>query len=333
MSYRFPTSSDRFVGDMGAGNEHTGYPIFVMLHFRFPTEWDTGGWRVMCGLSAAANDNEPSSLMLATNPQADFRVQVYHNGLSSANVLTGDAGTTTQWRHVICRRLSTTGPSPEASRLWTNNNTDSYTPVSQVLENLRYLRVGSSFTGSNNVISTTRLAGFTVGFFDLEDVADAAVNLRTISPLTVFAGRDDYWYYSFAEAGSTIVDSSGNGGPSLTAVGSPVYEEDHPYTEPLANPEFIPYMPALYRGGMLLNNRSNIQYAVLPGHSSLAGGVMASGNDGTTNEDGIFQLPSPIIDPEVDDEDPVTVKLHWTEGSDPELSHSVVHKTILTEAS
>jgi len=90
----------------------------------------------------------------------------------------------------------------------------------------------------------------------------------------------------------------------------------------------IPSLPALYNGAILLASRTGIQFVITDGHTGIDGLELAAGVSGTTNASGIFILPEAItIDAEADD--PITVKLWWTEGSDPELTHSVVHKTTL----
>jgi len=329
MSYTFPNLASTFAGDAGAGNTK-GAPIFI-LGFARVTSFGSGAGAYGAGILSGADDfnnsmtlrqigiDSPNARFGAMNADdsGNIRITAPTVAVSSVDdVWFGFGGKTVNNTNGV-GYVGSTSASATISTNLSGNTSEGY----------RYVRVGRS-TESAIWFGDRKLAEVVFGFFDptnqeLDDYFGGT------SAITAFAGKS-FWYYPLLANSTSHADASGNGGPTISATGSVSWNEDHPtISSPLL--EFIPYMPALYRGATRLDNRSNIQYAITLGHSSLTGSSIAAGNTGTTDGSGIFQLPSPIIDPELSDEDPVTVKLHWTEGSDPELSHSVVHKTILTE--
>jgi hypothetical protein len=94
--------------------------------------------------------------------------------------------------------------------------------------------------------------------------------------------------------------------------------------------ELVPDVSPLYYGQTLLGSKTNIQYKITSGHSTLDGEIITSGTGGTTDASGNFVLPAAITTGAATD--PVTLHLYFEEGSDPAVDRSLIVKTTLVEA-
>jgi hypothetical protein len=314
MSYEFSRDTGNFTGDFGAGNTFSGIPITLFA-------WVKG-----------AAENSSVLSIGESNATRDFSAYILRPFDPAANIgglVRNTTGTTVQvvyptdgeWYPVLWRVSSSTS---RLIRVGDGLSSEAVFSFPFDATALRYVALGgvpglASYGGKIAECAIWDRA------LTVSEQDQLLVDFKKPTAVST-DGLRGYW--SLASSNSTQSDLSGNGGPSVTLTGSGTYSADHP---PVTDGSlFLPYMPALYRGGTLLSNRSNIDYKVTDGHTDLTGDILASGTATTDN----FGVPVfPIANSLGPENATVTVSLLWTEGSDPELSHSVVHKTILTEAS
>jgi len=337
VAYRFPTSSDYFSADLGAGNEKTGYPTFIMCWYKAVTAWPTSQITSLCGFSRY-NNSVNSSISLRTSTSATGRLGVssYTEAGSGLNLYTTFASVGVDaWHPVIGERNAQSGSNAHIITSTGGNN--SSIADNAAANSLRYITVGRGADGLNNMGANHRIAAVAIGFFDITNGGVASISnlVSGTSPLSEFSGRSDYWYYKFETESTTQSDVSGNGGPDLVAQGSPVWVDDYPTLTGDTSVRYIPSVQPLYYGATLLANKTGIEYKVTNGHTNLTGTTIGFGTDGTTDASGNFILPaSDNLDAEFNTpalNDPVTLHLYWEEGTDPVVDRSLIVKTTLVE--
>jgi hypothetical protein len=102
-----------------------------------------------------------------------------------------------------------------------------------------------------------------------------------------------------------------------------------------ASARMVPVVEPLYYGATLLASKTNLKFKITAGTDSLAGALLGSGANGTTDGSGNFVLPEGVtlnddgVPPTAND--PAFLHLYWEEGN-PAVDRSLIVKTTLVAA-
>ena len=219
MSYDFGGTNDSFAGDFGEGNE-LGYPITIAMWMKFPDHPAAQQTPVNFGV----NDNTVNSshrmlIGVGDSDNTFFANSVaFGGGSASSNETQTDVDD--RWFPVIAVFRS------DASRqIYVDGTAGTHDTNSRVVaETLRYLRIGENLQGGDEF--QFNLAEVAIWNSDLSlanmDLYEAGTSGDQIDSANLVG------YWSFSADDLSPDDESGNGGPTLSAVGTPTFDADHP---------------------------------------------------------------------------------------------------------
>jgi hypothetical protein len=319
MSYTAGTLSTdrgRLGLDLGEGNELTAYPmtVFVWVKEQIP---DLARGVFFLGESLDAQENAHWAQAQITLNQ--YRLFSKNTGTGQGPTLTYSSTTLDVWLpHLYELKADADRVINVGTENASNTNNMPITPA------LRYFRTSVPTNINAQAGKLAHIAIWT-RLLTTQEKADLlennfAPNLAAPSGLAVYAPLTDNLDLLIGPPGTSVMEASGT---------NIAYDSDNP-TVITSLAGLVPDMPALYEGNTLLASRTGIQYAILPGHTSLDGiEALAAGTNGTTDAGGFFTLPTAIGTEEADEDSLITVLLWWQEGSDPEVTHSTIFKTTL----
>jgi len=317
----------RMEADLGSGNTVSPYPVTIFFWYKELIPTITAARGVFSFQSSDSTDEDAH--FGRTLPTAEHRYRSFSKeGANTAQgpTLTYSSATTDIWLPHLYEY-----PAINDRKINISTQSASNTSTCDFSTGLRYFKTVSA-TASVNAMAG-KIAHIAVWNRNLTTEEKADLLENNLSPaLAASSGLQVYWPLTEDEGGSPA-PTIGPSGATFTLTSADIaYDADNPsVTTSLSL--LVPNMPALYEGASLLSNRASIRYSVISGHSAInadSEGVLAEGTDGETDGDGIFILPGGVVDGEEDD--PVTVKLLWTEGSDPEKTYSTIFRTTLVEA-
>jgi len=322
MSYDFAASGAKFAGDFGSNQANP--PLWVACRVKYADHPLSSRKAVVLSRDITTN---AGTYGIATNTSDGtfrfFRAPDAGGETGTMSIAPAPAtGYDAAWVPVMG---VADGATPTGWDIyWDNPLSSNASADADATITTRYITIGG-FRYTTAEQADFKIAEVCFGFTvptaqQREDWADG------VNPLDIWDGQADWYYYPLDTENTTQADQSGNGGPSLTAVGSPAYDADHPTISPVASNVALSLQP-LYYGATLLANKTNIQWLVTEGHSTLTGTWRGAGVAGTTDASGNFTPDgSPSLGTASDE---VTLHLYWEEGSEPVVDRSLIVKTTL----
>jgi len=327
MSYTFPNADSRFTGDFGAGDTKT-YPVTIIQWVKYATHTAAVHYFSNFGNASDSINGSLAPRTVATDGAFSAHSINDSGGATGAErTYTTPANLEGIWFPIVSVFTSDT-----SRQVYVRERTETATstvdrPVTQAL---RYLRVGGSL-GTASLNTAYKTAEVLLWFGDFSALTDQQKDDILSGDYSFFGGRSDYHRWKLDSDSTSHADFSGNGGPTISSVGTVSYDADQPtITEP-STATLIPDVSPLYYGTTRLDNKTGIKWAFTAGQTTLTGNVLGSGVAGTTDASGNFTPDGPNDW----DSSPVDtagmLSLYWEEGSDPVVDRSLIVKTTLVE--